>query len=269
MSVNFLPIGLRHHRACLNPFTHDISIAKAPLGLQFDVYKRDAVGRGIYKHGAHQPVMREWMIRRFAGASGAKCLVDIGANVGYFTCILARLAGLEGSVIAFEPELKNLRLLNRNIALNGIRNVKVEPVALGAEDGTASLFTYKNNNQGRHSLVASAGMTKIDVPVRRLDDVLRTQDRPFESIDLVKIDVEGYEPFALSGATESISRTRALALKFSPDLIRKTGLDPAGFLTDLRRHFRIISLVSDTAVEPTSAEACITLDRQIDIILEK
>jgi FkbM family methyltransferase len=269
VSFHIVPVGLRYHLACLNPFTRDISITEAPLGLRFHVHKRDAVGRGIYKHGAHQPVLTEWMVRRFADVPGPKSFIDIGANVGYFTCILAHLAGSDGSVVAFEPEPNNLRLLRQNIALNQIRNARVEPVALGAKDDTASLFIYKNSNQGRHSLVASAGMTQIDVPVRRLDDVLRAQDRRFESIDLIKIDVEGYEPFALAGATDSISNARAIALEFSPDLIRKTGLDPAAFLGDLSGHFRAISLVSETAVESTTVDACVALNRQIDVILEK
>jgi FkbM family methyltransferase len=269
VSFHLLPVGLRYHFACLNPFTRDISIDEAPLGLKFSVHKRDAVGRGIYKHGAHQPVLTEWMIRRFGSAAAPKTFIDIGANVGYFTCVLARLAGPEGAVVAFEPEPNNLRLLQCNIALNGIRNASVEPVALGDADGTASLFIYKNSNQGRHSLVASAGMTQIEVPVRRLDDVLQTQERRFDGIDLIKIDVEGYEPFALAGAPESISKARALALEFSPDLIRKTGLDPAEFLSALCRHFRTISLVSETSVELTSAKACVALNRQIDVILEK
>ena len=269
MSFHIVPVGLRYHLACLNPLTRDIAIEEAPLGLKFDVHKRDAVGRGIYKHGAHQPVLTDWMIRRFQASPGARNFIDIGANVGYFTCILARLAGPEGAVVAFEPEPNNLRLLNRNISLNEIRNAKVESVALGAEAGIASLFIYKNSNQGRHSLVASAGMTQIEVPVRRLDDVLRAQERRVAEIDLIQIDVEGYEPFALAGATESIANARAMALEFSPDLIRKTGLDPAAFLRDLCSQFRTISLVSETAVGPTSADACIAIDRQIDVILEK
>ena len=81
MSFHIVPVGLRYHLACLNPLTRDIAIEEAPLGLKFDVHKRDAVGRGIYKHGA-------------------------------------RLAGPEGAVVAFEPEPNNLRLLNRNISLN-------------------------------------------------------------------------------------------------------------------------------------------------------
>jgi FkbM family methyltransferase len=209
------------------------------------------------------------MIRRFGASPGPKSFIDIGANVGYFTCILARLAGPDGYVVAFEPEPNNLRLLERNIQLNAIRNARVEPVALGNKDDTASLFIYKNSNQGRHSLVASAGMTQIEVPVRRLDDVIRTQDRSFETIDLIKIDVEGYEPFALAGATDSIAKARVLALEFSPELIRKTGLDPAAFLSELGSQFQAISLVAESSVEPTSVRACIALNRQIDVILEK
>jgi FkbM family methyltransferase len=120
-------------------------------------------------------------------------VADVGANIGYYMLLAASRVGSTGRVACFEPEPDNLVELERNVRVNHLENVEVFPVAVGAEDGTASL------NPGMNGTVAADGV--ISVPLRRLDSVL-------DRIDFLKVDVEGYEGHVLAGARELLATHR-------------------------------------------------------------
>ena len=125
--------------------------------------------------------------------------VDVGANVGYFSLFAADLVGPGGTVIAVEPEPRNLDLLQRNIARNGVETVRVLPFAAAAAEGTMSL-ALDEENRGAHRLVASddpqAGPC---VRCVRLDDVLP------ERVDLIKIDAQGYDHEVIEGLERTLA----------------------------------------------------------------
>jgi FkbM family methyltransferase len=139
---------------------------------------------------------------------------DVGANIGFFTILCARLVGPEGRVFAFEPMPANVATLRHNIAMNGLENVTVVEKALSFSSGTAELFispwpafhslnvegAVKRDNRGR-----DAG-APIVVETVTLDGFLRGHGGPVP--DLVKLDVEGAELLALEGMRETL-RTRA------------------------------------------------------------
>jgi FkbM family methyltransferase len=121
-------------------------------------------------------------------------IVDIGANIGWFTAIGSRLVGPEGRVFAFEPDPDNLAILRENVTRNRCENVQVFGVAAGSASGTA--FLHRSvDNQGDHRVaVASDRSDRVAVQVRRIDEVLRR-----ERIDVVKIDTQGSESAVLMG----------------------------------------------------------------------
>ena len=100
-------------------------------------------------------------------------VVDIGANIGYFTVHLSRLVGAHGVVHAFEPEPVNFSILTENVNMNGLTNVRLHRAAVGKERGDASLHT-SDFNGGMHRLYASVCCSgpSVNVPVLRLDDLL-------------------------------------------------------------------------------------------------
>src|SRR3984885_5817242 len=126
--------GWAYWAKCLNPLRNAITIKNLPLGLQLRAYKRDAVGRGLYRRKIHEPVLTNLLLTRFAN-SAERNFIDVGANIGYFTCLMAKLAGPAGRVLAIEPEPQNLTLLRQSIAINHLANVEVHPCALGASEG--------------------------------------------------------------------------------------------------------------------------------------
>src|SRR5271169_1817103 len=196
--------GLAYWAECANPFRNTVTARNLPLGLRMQGYKRDAVGRGLYRRGLHDPGLTKFLLNNFANSAGANFL-DVGANIGYVSCLFGKLAGPTGKVVSIEPEPLNRQLLERNLKINRLTNVRVHGCAVGEKEGVARMGIYKAANRGRHSLVDLESCKKfIDVPVRRLDDLLR--DSGVDSWALMKMDVEGYEPFALEGAAETLSR---------------------------------------------------------------
>ncbi len=134
---------------------------------------------------------------------------DIGANVGYYTLIGARLVGPTGKVVAFEPAPRNYSALTHNVELNGLGNVLLRSEALGDADTTASFALNADPTQAKLASLATAdGRTVgcVDVTVRRLDGLVAAQKLPLP--DVIKMDIEGGEVKALIGARETLRRGR-------------------------------------------------------------
>jgi FkbM family methyltransferase len=132
--------------------------------------------------------------------SGADVFVDVGANIGLYTC-LARSEGKH--VIAIEPQLRNLECLYANLTLNGWRDSEVYPLGLGADYGLATL--YGASGPSASLLAGWATLSQRfqqTIAVTTLDTLLG--DRFDGKKLLVKIDVEGAEHRVLKGAERTI-----------------------------------------------------------------
>jgi FkbM family methyltransferase len=256
--------GLTYSLECLNPFRRTIVASNLPLDLRLETYKRDAVGRGLYRRGVHEPALTQMLLNTFSKRTECN-FIDVGANIGYFTGLMSRLAGPAGKVLAIEPEPQNLKLLKRNIALNHLTNVEVHACALGAAGRTARLGLYKAANRGRHSLVDLGSRPSIEVPVRKLDE-LTSKTSGVTSWSLVKIDVEGYEGFVLDGASETLARTESLVMEYSPDYLSKADFDPAKIFETLSAHFSRIFRIGENDVVQVTAAECLRYQTQIDLL---
>lgn len=130
---------------------------------------------------------------------------DIGANLGLWALRMLERVGPQGSVCAFEPNPETAQRLKQNIDLSGHVNAQIFAHALGSATDTLTL--YVPDDVGRSSLAAEAETDRrIDVPVRRLDDVWNEQGRPH--ISFIKIDIEGAEPMVLRGASDFLQTVR-------------------------------------------------------------
>lgn len=135
--------------------------------------------------------------------------VDVGANIGYFTLLLAKLVGPEGRVIAFEPLPENLQVLQENIALNAYQSVTLEPRAVMEKPGAVRLYREREALlTGTASTVHGQG-SGLEVPATSLDVYLRAAG---ERADFVKIDVEGAEEAVLSGMKRVLAEDRPIVL---------------------------------------------------------
>ena len=168
-------------------------------------------------------------------------VVDVGAHVGYFTLIAAKLVGPTGQVFSFEPDPINSGLLMRNIALNGYTNIEVITSALSSRSGSSTLYRTSLDS-GRHSLYRHdiPVIETIEVETTTLDQFLEARNWP--TIGLVKMDVEGSEPEVLAGMVRLLEKSEdiKLILEFNTPLLRNAGTEPAELLENLmQRGFRV------------------------------
>jgi FkbM family methyltransferase len=260
--------GWAYWAKCLNPLRNTLTIKNLPLGLQLWAYKRDAVGRGLYRRKVHEPNLTKLLLTRFASFA-QRNFIDVGANIGYFSCLMSKLAGPAGKVVAIEPEPQNLKLLEQNIAINNLENVLVHPCALGASEGFAMLGLYKPSNRGRHSILETDAKSRIKVPVRTLDALAKESGPNIKSWSLVKIDVEGYEGFVLDGAQETLPRIETLVMEFSPALLKKAGTDPVSILHTLSAHFSCVYRIGVTDLVKVTTKDCLENENQVELVFER
>ena len=145
--------------------------------------------------------------------------VDVGANIGLVSFSVAA-SRPDVSVLAFEPEAENAACWLRNAALNDARRSRLEPIALGAAVGNAEIVRGAESGQSR---IATKGEHGIRVPVDTLDAYA---DRlGLKSIDVLKVDVEGYEPFVFQGASRILreGRIEAIVCEVNEPLLQRRG----------------------------------------------
>src|SRR6266436_10400822 len=131
--------------------------------------------------------------------SPGNTFVDVGANLGIYTLVASRIVGPSGRVIAFEPSVQSLPLLQKNIMLNSLTNVTAFPVALSEKAGRVRLYHAgscpSGNSLGHHPSFPGGFETVL---AESLDDVL--QRIPAGRVDVIKMDVQGAEELVLRGA---------------------------------------------------------------------
>jgi len=136
-------------------------------------------------------------------------VLDIGAHHGFYTLLAAKRVGSGGTVIAFEPSARERRVLRIHCTLNRCRNVRILPLALGAENGSSDLYVVEKWAAGCNSLRppaadVRANTTREQVRVARLDDQLALLK--IDHVDFMKLDVEGGELAVLQGAQQLLAR---------------------------------------------------------------
>ena len=147
-------------------------------------------------------------------------VVDIGANIGYLTMLLASLVTPSGLVVAVEPNPENIKLLEASRRVNGFDHVLVIQAAAGRQTALLALnVSYSNGMTGELPTELDAIFASRPVPCFALDAIV-PKDRP---INLVKIDTEGAELNALIGLSETIDRDRPVIVsEFSPGALPGT-----------------------------------------------
>lgn len=205
-------------------------------------------------------------------------LVDVGANVGYFTVLGALLVGPRGKVLAFEPEPRNHAVLAANVAANALSQVTVRREACSDRPGRHFLAVNRVES-GWHRLARADGSTgphrKVPVELTTVDLALADVDRP---VDVVKIDVEGHEASVVAGmaATLEANPEITVILEHSPAQARLCGLDPTAAVAWLweagLNHTYIVrekSLRLDRVTTGDTAALAHTGGRSVNLVLRR
>jgi FkbM family methyltransferase len=190
-------------------------------------------------------------------------ILDVGANVGYTTRFFAKQVGRSGRIHAFEPNPLIFPLLQKNVAR--FQNVEVYNLGLSTADGEIPLFLAGNNHfvggfSPDYAVRQLAYGTKkspdsVSAQVVQGDGFLRA--RGIERLDVVKIDVEGWELRVLSGLESIVSRSRTLVIfcELNP-VAQECAGRPPGELVDwfFDRHFTI-TYANDGKLQSLSADS--------------
>jgi FkbM family methyltransferase len=214
-------------------------------GVRLDVPTNDATIAPGLVGGFYERIELD-VFERLATIS--KTVVDVGANIGLYSCIAAHRMPSGGRVVAFEPVPENLRYLKRNLEGNErTAQVVVEELAVGQTSGEIQIYLAAGSI-GTHSPSAKnafGSTTSITVPEVSLDDYAQ-QKLGARSIDLLKVDVEGYEGAVLRGARKTLQQDKpTLLIEFVPDHLANCDFSPEEFLDLIFETYDDIFLVDE------------------------
>jgi FkbM family methyltransferase len=163
--------------------------------LKVDLRDRGQLGQAVYLTRTYEPEETAALARL---APPGSVVLDIGANIGYYTTLLARRCA---HVYAIEPAPGNVRLLKHNTRHH--RNVTVIPTAVTDREGTATLSLSDVNN-GDHQLLNDPSRPHISVPITTIDALVRRHN--IARIDLIKLDIQGAEVAAFRGMQQTLAQ---------------------------------------------------------------
>ncbi len=176
------------------------------FGAEFLVRSGNVGGLEISAKIAEYPELKNFM--RSAAAIKPDIFIDVGANVGLYTCILLKNR-LVPRAILFEPDRRNRVHLGANLLINGLldADLEIHPVALGAAPGRFRLLPGPERDIGLSQIVeTAAGDQGYDVEVVRFDDFVALTGQTLA----IKIDVERYEREVLAGMARTLRDNRGI-----------------------------------------------------------
>lgn len=195
------------------------------------VNPRDENGRHVLIHGFDP---RERLTRHFIRLlRPGDCVLDVGANMGYYTLTAANLVGPEGCVHAFEPAPAVLPWLRANVSLNPKATIRIHPVAVTDHRGEQAFYSAAPTCTGYSSLrdLGSAASAVNSVECLDLDSLMPS----LSPVRLVKIDVEGAELGVLRGASRLFHRDHPFIITEMDDtFLRQCGDSAAEMCAHLR-----------------------------------
>ena len=181
-------------------------------------------------------------------------VLDIGANIGYYSVLFSEWVGKKGKVFAFEPDLDNFNLLRKNININNCKNVLIVNKALSSERGYANLF-LNPINKGDHRLwPIESDRNYVKVETATLDDYL---NKYLDKVDFIKMDVQGAEAKVVKGAEILLKKSKYLkgVAEFWPLGLIKCGNSPEEFLEMLTiSGFKIYNMSKKEGIKLVSKE---------------
>lgn len=168
-------------------------------------------------------------------------VLDVGANIGVYSVEAAAAVGKKGKVFAFEPVPANQAMLRRNLKLNNISNAVVVTTAVGSKKSNIKLYLAENSI-GTHS-VGAVSKNHINVPVTPIDSFVEDNGL---NVNLIKMDIEGYEGFAVEGSRKTISKQKPILLvEFSAKHLVRCGYDPDKHAKNLIKLYKYCYLIEE------------------------
>jgi FkbM family methyltransferase len=159
--------------------------------------------------------------------------VDVGANIGIYSCWAARIVGSSGWVHAFEPVPSTLEVLKHHLEQNRLGDiVRVTRAAVGDRPGTMTLYKVAGASGLASSYPREPNSQPVEVPVVTIDSQVTGGPRP----RLIKVDVEGFEQHVLRGMSGLLNSDNppVVAMELSDRQLRSAGSSVEALLADVK-----------------------------------
>jgi len=206
----------------------------------FPIYRLSYRAFKVYTDRAERQVLRRILL---AGA----VVVDAGANIGIYSEFLSRCVGPTGVVHSFEPSPDNFKRLHA--ATRKLSNVRLSQAAVGEHSGNSELYLSDKLNVDHRAYMAN-GDSRRTVPIEMvaLDDYFK----PGERVDLIKMDIQGYELHALRGANRVLEDNPDIKLlvEFWPYGLKRAGANWVDLIAALEQKGMAIRQVSSEGLIP-------------------
>lgn len=188
---------------------------------------RDFVSRHIYMTGDYETTTT----RLFGSVlNNGDLVVDVGANIGYFTLVASHLVGQGGKVLSFEASWHIFEKAKANLEINSVGNVQLRHQAISDGPGEVTLHLGDEDHLGVSSMRSIGTSREETVSKIALDDAVGPDENP----RLIKVDVEGAEHLVLAGMRETIRRCKPyLIIELSDGFLREMGSSAESLMTDL------------------------------------
>jgi FkbM family methyltransferase len=207
---SFEPHFLSAIRDVNYPFTIEV------YGYKYQGVSGNLIDDRILAYGAYEKdvlfFMRDYIKAKDRSDS---VFIDVGANTGQHSLFMSRYAK---HVHAFEPFPRVAERFRRMIELNGFSNVLLHEVGLGKEDASVPFFTPPSENMGGGTFLAEHAKAQASASVepserfRVVEGDKWLEQRQVSDVELIKIDVEGYEEFVLAGLSATLAKHRPVVV---------------------------------------------------------
>ena len=165
-----------------------------------------------------------------AEARMAHVILDIGANIGAVSLQFAK-ANPSARILSFEPHPLTFKRAQYNIGLNKVENIELLPFGLGEKKDTVRLYEVNSNNPGMNRIIPGDQSAPFqEIQIEELDALLEA--RGINSVDFIKLDVEGYEHSVLKGGKGLLQRCHPVLFIELDDTNLRTHQSSARMLMD-------------------------------------
>lgn len=156
----------------------------------------------------------------------------LGANIGYWTCLLAELVGESGKVFAFEPSPTTFEYLKKNVETNGYQNVILEQKAVADKSYHAKLYLSEGGSMDNRIYDSRMNRKTVDVDVVKIDDYFKNSELKF---DFIKMNIQGADFAAIEGMEFLLKKSpnAKLIVEFGPEMSKGFGTDPNKFIDNM------------------------------------
>ena len=254
--LDFLPANVRE--VTVDCGDHRITVSP------HEMIGRHVIATGDYTRDSVRHVLDELDRRGLLPEKGG-CALEVGANIGTHTLYLALTRRFD-TIVAVEPDPRNLRFLKRNVEDNGFADVvRVVECAAGEAEDELTLHRIDGNFGNSSFVHARPTDNGVVVPVRPVDAILRDAGIAADAVSLVWMDIEGFEPQAFRSMGPLLARQVPVYLEFSPEFYGRDGA--AAFVRFIAQHYSHCIVTARGVRKTVPVERIVEQTRQCDVLL--